>query len=197
MDILNPITKHDWNEEIEFETMDGKSHVIEGRWDLIIAHPPCTYLTNSGNRWFNVEKYGINAIRREERRKEATDFFMMLINANCDKIAVENPIGHMNTHYRKPDQTIQPWQFGHPYAKSTCLWLKNLPLLQPTNILEKPEDGHWKNQMILKDGTHGSFGGDWGRDQNGKYRRYGDPEVAKERSKTFEGIAQAMAEQWG
>ena len=107
---------------------------------------------------------------------------MQFVNCNCDKVCIENPIGYMSTHYRKVDQIIQPWQFGHPYTKSTCLWLRNLPKLTPTNILEKPENG-WVNQSFTPDGRYGGF--------NNKFR------TARERSKTFEGIAEAMANQWG
>ena len=157
--------------DCNFITMDGASHYIKGEWDLIIAHPPCTYLTVSGNRWFNIEKYGDKARERLKLRDEAYDFFMKFVNAKCARIAIENPIGYMNTHYRKPDQIIQPWQFGHGEKKATCLWLKNLPLLQPTNIVEGREQRIWKMGPSA--------------------------ERAKERSKTYPGIAKAIAEQWG
>ena len=101
----------------KFKSADGKVHSIERKWDLIIAHPPCTYLTVTGNRWFNVEKYGEKAIKRIADREEAAKFFMTFVNADCDKIAIENPIGFMNTYYRKPDQIIQPWMFGDPFEK--------------------------------------------------------------------------------
>ena len=115
------------NGDCTFETMDGIFHTIEGKWDLLIAHPPCTYLTVSGNRWFNVEKYGDKALQRMKDREAAVEFFMAFINANCEHIAVENPVGYMNSHYRKPDQIIQPYEYGDPERKTTCLWLKNLP----------------------------------------------------------------------
>lgn len=166
---------------IGFHTCDGLLHVVR-KWDLIIAHPPCTYLTVSGNRWFNVERYGQKAIDRIREREKAAQFFMQFVNCDCDKICIENPIGYMSTHYRKADQIIQPWQFGHPYTKSTCLWLRDLPKLTPTNILERPKDG-WVNQSFTPDGRYGGF--------NTKFR------TAKERSKTFQGIADAMADQWG
>ena len=114
---------------IMFETMDGATHFVS-RWDLIIAHPPCTYLTVTGNRWFNVEKYGDKARERIKLREEAKEFFMKFVNADCDHIMIENPVGVMSTAYRKPDQTIHPYYFGDPYEKRTCLWLKGLPKLK-------------------------------------------------------------------
>ena len=95
-----------------FTTMDGTDHVIAGSWDLIIAHPPCTYLTVTGNRWFNEEAYGDKARRRKAEREKAIKFFMRIANANAPRIVIENPIGIMSTQYRKPDQIIQPWQFA-------------------------------------------------------------------------------------
>lgn len=174
-----------------FETMDGQAHTIEGKWDLLIAHPPCTYLTVSGNRWFNIERYGEKAKQRYKDREKAVEFFMKFINADCDKIAVENPIGYMNTHYRKADQIIQPYEYGHPVRKSTCLWLKGLSHLQPTKIVDY--------EVLHSKGKSGGYSGAawFVRDENGKILSYNDPRTAKERSKTFEGIAKAMAEQWG
>lgn len=169
--------------------------LLKMRWDMIIAHPPCTYLTVSGNAYFNERKYGERARERAMKREEAAEFFMRFINADCPRIAVENPVGCMSTKYRKPDCIIQPYYFGHPYTKTTCLWLKGLPPLFATNLLQKPKDG-WENQQITKDGRYGGFGGKWGCKKDGKWLRYGDPEVKKERSKTFPGIARAMAEQW-
>ena len=155
--------------------------LLEEKWDMIIAHPPCTYLCVSGNRWFDIERYGDSAIKRIEEREKAIEFFMKFVNAECKKIAIENPIGRMSTYYRKPDQIIQPFEFGHPYTKQTCLWLKGLPKLLPTDILIKPETG-WVNQSFTPDGRYGGF-----KSFNG----------SKQRSKTFPGIAKAMAEQWG
>ena len=179
------------NGRCSFITCDGKAHEISGKWDLLIAHPPCTYLTVSGNRWFNVEKYGEKAIERYKFRDKAADFFMKFANADCEKIAVENPIGYMNTHYRKPDQSIQPYQFGHKVSKKTCLWLKGLPHLIPTKCVV-PE-------MIHSKGKSGGYSGAsfYATDENGKILSYNDPMTAKIRSKTFPGIARAMAEQWG
>jgi len=161
---------------------DVLKHLDEG-WDLIIAHPPCTYLTISGNRWFNVDKYGDKALERIKERHKAITFFMEFINAPCDKIAVENPVGVLNTAYRKPDQIIQPYMFGHNTAKKTCLWLKNLPKLEPTNIVEP----------VYKTLGDGKRYCDWHLNSSWK----DDDERRRLRSKTFEGIANAMAEQWG
>ena len=121
-----------------FKTMDGIDHLIDGKWDLIIAFPPCTYLTVTGNRWFNIDRYGEKAIQRHKDRKDAIDFFMAFANADCEKIAIENPVGIMSSEWRKPNKIINPWQFGDAFEKKTCLWLKGLPELTPTNIVEIP-----------------------------------------------------------
>lgn len=179
----------------DFHTMDGVHHCIDAEWDLLIAHPPCTYLTVSGNAYFNEARWGEKAVERKQLREQAAVFFMRFAYAKCEKIAIENPVGVMSTFWRKPDCIIQPYQFGHPYTKKTCFWLKNLPPLRATCILEKPPSG-WENQQFTKDGRYGGFGGTFGCKESGKWRRYGDPEVKKTRSKTFPGIAKAMAEQW-
>ena len=173
------------NGNCDFQTMDGKNHHIEGKWDLLIAHPPCTYLTVSGNAWYNEEKYGEKAKERKELREKAVDFFMKFINADCDHIAVENPVGIMSTRYKKPTQYIQPYQFGHPVSKKTGLWLKNLPKLIPTNIVEPDKQGNGYSGNLY-----------YVRDENGKALRFNDPRTQKERSKTYEGIAEAIASQW-
>lgn len=177
--------------DCSFRTQDGTAHDLVGRWNLIIAHPPCTYLTVAGNRWFNVERYGEKARQRYKDRYEAIVFFMRLALANADKVAVENPVGIMGTAYRKPDQIIQPYMFGHPYGKSTCLWLKGLPPLLPTEIVN-PE-------RIHSAGKSGGYSGNswYVRNSEGKILSWNDPRTARERSKTFPGIAKAMAEQWG
>lgn len=137
--------------------------VLNDGWDLMVAHPECTHLSSSGARWFPAK-------RADGRQQAAIEFFMMIINAPIPKIVTENPIGIMSTIYRRPDQIIQPWQFGHGETKATCLWLKGLPPLKPTNIVdgraprvhhEPPSIDQWKN-----------------------------------RSRTLPGIAEAMAEQW-
>ena len=157
--------------------------LLKEKWDMIIAFPPCTYLTVTGNSWFNIEKYGDKAIQRHKDREIAVEFFMEFVNADCERIAIENPVGVMSTRYRKPDQIIQPYQFGHPEKKTTCLWLKGLPKLMPTKIVE-PEF------HIMKDGR---------KDPLWHYNSIGlsPAERALIRSKTFPGVAKAMAEQWG
>ena len=168
-------------------TMDGTNHDIP-RWDLIIAHPPCTYLTVAGNRYFNIERYGDKAIQRHMDREKAVEFFMAFMNADCERVAVENPVGIMSTRFRKPDQIIQPYYFGDHARKATCLWLKGLPKLVPTDIVDPGE--------IMNGGYSVGAHAD-GRDNSGKWLKFTDPELSKLRSKTFPGIANAMADQWG
>lgn len=172
------------NGKCEFITQDGTLHEISGKWDMIIAHPPCTYLTVTGNRWFNIEKYGKKAIKRYEQRKEAILFFFRIVNAKCDKIAIENPIGIMSTVWEKPAQIIQPFLFGEPFEKKTCLWLKNLPKLNPTKLVIPPERIKFKSRKTMPE---------W----YAKLWALPKEERERERSKTFTGIARAMAEQWG
>ena len=169
-----------------FYTQDGEIHdeVAADTWDLIIAHPPCTYLTVTGNRWFDVTRYGEKARQRERERECAVNFFIGFTKVNCKRMAIENPVGCMSTYYRKPDQIIQPYYFGDPYRKTTCLWLKNLPKLEPTKIVE-PEIYYYqaKNGKIKSDS---------------KWRmKVNDENRSKVRSRTFPGTAKAMAEQWG
>jgi len=133
-------------------------------WDLLIAHPPCTHLAVSGARHFAAK-------RADGRQQAAIEFFMQLTNATIPKVCVENPVCIMSSLWRKPDQIIQPWQFGHGETKATCLWLKGLPKLVPTNVVEGREQRVWKMPP--------------------------GPNRWKERSRTFTGIAKAMAEQWG
>lgn len=160
-----------------FVTMNDELHVIEG-WDLIIAFPPCTHLAVSGARHFKQKQ-------QDGRQQEAIDFFMKFANASCEKIAIENPVGIMSTHYRKPDQIIQPYMFGHPCKKSTCLWLKGLPKLIATDIVE-PE----LVSYTCKNGKHVTF-------SKHMVTGFKSSERAKARSKTFHGVAEAMAYQWG
>ena len=183
LNVLNPNELIGVNEfGIVFETMDGLIHDVE-KWDLIIAHPPCQFLTNTGNPYLNVEKWGEKAIQRAKDREKAFEFFMQFANADCEKICIENPIGYPNTHYRKPNQIIQPWQFGHPFTKATCLWLKGLEPLKPF-VTEKPQNckSYAYETMI---------------DERGKTISWNSELSRKLRSKTFEGVALAMAEQWG
>ena len=165
-----------------FSTMDGKQHYVE-KWDCIIAHPPCTFLTVTGNRWFNVERYGEKAINRMKDRDDAINFFMKFANASCEHIAIENPVGIMSTKWRKPDQIIQPWMFGDPYEKKTCLWLKNLPLLEEVNPVNPPQRRRFKSGKTMPSWYADAF-------------KLPKEERSKLRSKTFPGFARAMAEQW-
>ena len=136
---------------------------LKQAWDMIIAFPPCTHLASSGARWFRQK-------RDDGRQQAAIDFFMQFVNCDCARVAIENPVGIMSSEYRKPDQIIQPWQFGHGETKSTCLWLRGLPKLQPTNIVTGREQRIWKLPP--------------------------SPDRASIRSKTYPGIAAAMAQQW-
>ena len=162
--------------------MDCISHRIDGKWDLIIAHPPCTYLSNAGARWL----YAGGELDTERSRKglEGKKFFMAMLNADCPRIAVENPIPSSIYDLPQYTQIIQPYQFGEPWSKKTCLWLNGLEPLQPTNIVED-----YKPYCCS-----GSYSGTHDPKYKGASRKGGS---AKSRSKTFPGIAKAMAEQWG
>ena len=179
------------NGKISFKTADGVDHNIPDRWDMIIAHPPCTYLTNGGAvRMFRKEikeypPYGIFQIANVERLKQgmlARDFFMRFMNADCERIAIENPIPMSIYMLEKPSQVIQPYMFGDPYTKKTCLWLKGLPILQPTNVVDE---------------RHPFINGGGGRLERPNYKGQKFANGSCGRSKTFPGIAKAMAEQWG
>ena len=148
--------------------------VLGGGWDLMIAHPPCTYLCSSGLHW-NKRRPG-----RAVKTEEALEFVRALLGANIPRIALENPIGCISSRIRKPDQIIQPWQFGHPESKATCLWLSGLPPLAATNILPLPASGRWENQTA-----------------SGQNKLSPGPDRWKLRSITYAGIAEAMAAQWG
>lgn len=175
------------NGDCTFQTADTHTHTQAGKWDMIIAHPPCTDLAVSGARWFRQKQ-------KDYRQQKSCVFFMYFALAHCGRIAVENPIGIMSSVYRKPDQIIQPYEYGHPTKKATCLWLKGLPKLNPTNIVE-PEIVEYK----CKNGKVVRFGKGIGEAirPDGKVYGFNDPMTAKIRSKTFEGIAKAMAQQWG
>ena len=163
---------------------DVLNHLEEG-WDLMIAHPPCTYLTIAGNRWFNEERYGDEARKRKLLRDEAVDFFKKLLNADIPKICVENPVGYINNNYKKPNQIIHPCYFGDEDNKRTALWLKNLPPLKHTKYVEPKIYGYFKSGK--RKGKPIYFC-DW---QGGGKNR------GKIRSKFWQGIADAMANQWG
>lgn len=145
--------------------------LLKKKWDLIIAHPPCTDLAVSGARWFEEK-------RRDGRQQKSIDFFMAFANCECERVAIENPVSIMSSVWRKPDQTIQPWMFGHPEKKATCLWLKGLPLLKATNDV--------RDYMMTLPKSQ----------QERLHYLPPSPDRAKLRSKTFPGIAKAMASQW-
>lgn len=149
--------------------------IIDDSFDLMIAHPPCTHLAVSGAAWF---KY------KEKEQKEALEFVQRLLDAPIEKIALENPVSVISTRIRKPTQIIQPWQFGEPFSKKTCLWLKNLEPLQPTNIVDKGEYTTYASGRTMPTW----YAEAW---------QLPPAERAKLRSKTFQGIADAMADQWG
>lgn len=177
------------NGNCTFKTTDGSTHAVVGKWDMLIAFPPCTHLAGSGARHFELK-------RADGRQREGIEFFCQFLTADCDRIAIENPVGiiggdYILTHFpdlaekydlpRKPDQKIQPYEHGHPYTKTTCLWLKGLPKLVPTDVLDRPPNG-WVNQSFTASGRYGGFAGNFND--------------AITRSKTFPGVAKAMAEQW-
>lgn len=180
---------------ISFETMDGTYHQFDGKWDMLLAFPPCTHLAVSGALRFAAK-------REDGRQRQGIEFFCKFLEADCDRISIENPVNIISGEYCKkwfpdivekyglpikPTQTIHPWMFGHPESKKTCLWLKGLEPLTPTNTLLLPECGHWDNQT--KDGQNKLV-------IDGKWVGFNDPRTAIYRSKTYPGIAKAMAEQW-
>jgi hypothetical protein len=166
----------------EFRTQDGGFHRTPRKWDLIIAHPPCTYLSNAGARW--LYKGGQLNRDRYEKGLEGKRFFMNILNADCEHIAIENPIPSKIYHLPPYTQVVQPYEHGEPWSKKTCLWLKGLPELNPSNVIE-----HYRPYV-----TSGSYSETHDSFYSGASRKGG---AAKARSKTFEGIAKAMAEQWG
>lgn len=168
----------------EWHLQQDLTKILAQDWDMILAFPPCTFLTVTGNRWFNVEKYGEKAIKRHQDRRNAIEFFMMIANTDCERIAIENPVGVMSSEWKKPDQIIQPYQFGDAFEKKTCLWLKWLNPLEPTNIVKPPE----RTKFASGKSMPAWYADAW---------KLPKEERAKLRSKTFPGIAKAMAEQWG
>ena len=197
LQILNPSYIPIWDgrttiKGIEFKTCDGKEHFISNKWDMIIAFPPCTHLAVSGARHFEKK-------RADGRQREGIEFFCQFLNAECDRIAIENPVGIISGDYipkyfpdlaenyglpRKPSQIIQPYEFGDPHKKTTCLWIKGLPNLTPTEVVDPKLVSY-----VCKSGKTVTFS---------EYMVRGfEGDRAKHRSKTFPGIAKAMAEQWG
>ena len=163
--------------------------VIDKGWEMMIAHPPCTFLAVSGARWL-YNKDGSKNEERWQNQAEALNFVQRLMDAPIDKIAVENPISVISSKIRKPDQIVHPWMFGDKASKSTCLWLKNLPKLEPTKIVEKGEFKEWADKKTGKTKRQAT----WYFDalKNAKT----PAERRTLRSKTFKGMAEAMAEQW-
>ena len=162
----------------EWHYQEDVFKVIEKEnWDMMIAHPPCTHLAVSGARHF-AKKIA------DGRQQQGIDFFMALVNSNIPHYAIENPVGIMSSKYRKPDQIIQPWHYGHKATKATCLWLRDLPLLKPTNIVDKGEF------VVFPSGKRMNK---WYADSS----KLSPKMREKWRNKTFQGIADAMAEQWG
>lgn len=190
-DVLNLL-----NGNCMFKTDSMQIRSVNGRWDMIIAFPPCTHLAVSGAAHFKKK-------REDGRQLDAIWFFYRILNANCDKIAVENPVNIISGDYIpkhfsehgwtkafpiKPTQVIQPYEYGHEARKKTCLWLKGLPKLEPTDVVGMGE--------IDKNGHSYGASAAYARDENGKIMSWNDPRTARIRSKTFPSIAKAMAEQW-
>lgn len=180
------------NGNCNFMTCDGQLHTIEGKWDMILAFPPCTHLAVSGAAWFEKK-------RADGRQREGIEFFCKFLEADCDKVVIENPVGIISGDYvlkwfpdlseryglpKKVTQKIQPWEYGDSFQKTTCLWLKGLPKLVPTNIVDKGEFITHKSGKVKPKWFAEAFS-------------LPPEERAKARSKTFPGIAKAMAEQWG
>lgn len=175
----------------EWHLMRDVTELLAQTWDAVIAFPPCTYLTSAQAGWYNVDKYGQKAIDRRKMQEEGIAFFELFTKLNhVSFVSIENPVGIMSSRYRKPDQIVQPWMFGDRAQKTTCLWLKGLPKLAPTNIVDKGDfvenkrkDGRTERRPIwFKQGEA------WSMTQE---------ERSRARSKTFQGIADAMAAQWG
>ena len=160
----------------EWHIQNDVTPLLDQDWDMIIAFPPCTHLATSGAAWFKKKQ-------ADGRQQQGIDFFMLFTNNKCPRIAIENPVGIMSTKWRKPDQIIQPYQFGDSFSKKTCLWLKGLPLLTPTNIVDRGEQLEYKSGRMMSKWYADSF-------------NLPPKERAKLRSTTFAGISKAMASQW-
>jgi len=161
----------------EWHLQEDVVPLLEKDWDIIIAFPPCTHLAVSGAAWFEQK-------RKDGRQQEGIDFFIKFANVKCEKVAIENPVGIMSSKWRKPDQIIQPYEFGEPFSKKTCLWLKGLPKLKPTKLVDKGERVKFASGKSMPKWYSDSF-------------RLPPKERSIARSKTFQGIADAMADQWG
>lgn len=169
-------------ENVSFVTEIGKTITLPG-WDLLIAHPPCTYLSKAGNRWFNIERYGDSALDRLKERELAAKFFLEFTRVNIPFVAIENPVGYMTSRYRIPDQIVEPYYFGDPDSKMTCFWLKGLPRLFVEHCVDP-------DYVVTSSGRKYPLWHYNSRNLNGEQRR-------EFRSKTFPGLAAAMARQWG
>ena len=161
----------------EYHLQEDVVPLLKQDWDLVIAFPPCTHLASSGAAWFEQK-------RKDGRQQEGIDFFMLFTNLSAPKVVIENPVGIMSRLYRKPDQIIQPWWFGDPFEKRTCLWLKGVPPLVATNEVEPAPRSEYASGRTMPT---------WYADA----WKLPPAERSKARSKTFPGIAKAMAEQWG
>lgn len=160
----------------EWHIQGDVTPLLEQAWDMIIAFPPCTHLAVSGAAWFEQK-------RKDGRQQQGIDFFMLFANANCERVVIENPVGIMSNVWRRPDQIIQPYEYGEPFSKKTCLWLKGVPKLEPTNIVESGERVQYASGKSMPKWYADAF-------------KLPPKERAALRSKTFPGIAKAMAEQW-
>ena len=161
----------------EWHLQEDVLPLLKQNWDMIIAFPPCTHLASSGAAWFEKK-------RQDGRQQQGIDFFMQFTNLDCPKVVIENPVGIMSNQYRKPDQIIQPYMFGDPFEKRTCLWLKGVEPLKPTNIVEPEPRVRYESGISMP----AWYADAW---------KLKPSERSKVRSKTFPGIARAMAEQWG
>lgn len=161
----------------EWHLQQDVAPLLDEDWDMIIAFPPCTHLAVSGARHFEQK-------RKDGRQEQGIAFFMLFVNAKCPMVAIENPVGVMSSIWRKPDQIVQPYEYGDAFSKKTCLWLKNLPMLTPTQLVEKGEHVKFSSGKTMSKWFADSY-------------RLPPEERSKVRSKTFPGIAKAMAEQWG
>lgn len=180
--IQDDVMRHVWGSPI----FTDRGFAGDKLWDLIIAHPPCTDLAVSGARHFPAKI-------ADGRQQRALDFVQALMDAPCDRICIENPISVISSKIRKPDQIIQPWMFGHPEFKATCLWLKGLPNLLPTKELNPPKRGGNRHLTVAEEEARSREWVSW----NKVHRMPPGPDRWKERSRTYQGIADAMAEQWG